>query len=124
MSSPTPGSPARDDSPVGDQEYLLRRFPNEPAQFDFTLLIPRLNAFLPSSRDTDGLSLFREGNGFITANELLALAFSENMRQNGGVVAVLALHIRQNKMTVTDKPAEVPGHSIIPEINRVDYDKK
>ena len=48
---------ADDAAPVLDSEHLLRRLPNQPDQYDFDLKTPRFNAFLPSKRDVDGLSL-------------------------------------------------------------------
>ena len=122
--SPTTSEPGNDSSPVEDTEHLLRRFPNEPDQFDFTLQVPRLNIFLPSSRDMDGLSLNREGDGFMTAEEVLASATSDKIRANGGVIAILTEKVRQDGMAVNPSPADTPGHVIIPEINRAEYDRQ
>ncbi len=109
---------------VENDVFLLRRFPNEPDKYDFSLQIPRLNIFLPSMMDVDGLSLNREGELFLSAAQLLALANSDSVRKNGGVVAVLCESVRGHQMTVDPSPAESPGHVVIPEINRIDYDKK
>ena len=122
--SPTPSLPGNDSLPVEDGEYLLRRFPNEPDKFDFSLQIPRLNIFLPSNEDVEGLSLNREGESFTNAEQVLASATSEKIRSSGGVVAVLTGAVRENGMTVIPSPADSPGHVIIPEMNRTEYDRK
>ena len=119
MSSPI--DPAQNDnSLVDDGEYLLRRFPNEGDKFDFVKKIPLFASFLPSKADTDGLSLNREG--FMTAEDFLSHSQSPNMKLCGGVAAVLASWVRKEGMTIVSATAELPGHVLIPEINRKDYD--
>ena len=122
--SPTTLESGNDSSPVEDAEHLLRRFPNEPDQFDFTRQVPRLNIFLPSIRDARGLSLNREGDNFTNAVAVLASAPSEKVRANGGVVAVLTEKVRLGGMTVNASPDDTPGHVLIPEINREEYDRQ
>jgi hypothetical protein len=130
--SPTPEergdatSPTGDDiSCVGDDEWLLRRFPNEPDQYDRDKAFPRLNIFLPLEGDVDGLSLYREGPPFLAAEEVRERARSERVRRHGGVAAVLTAKVRHDlRLTVTPSHDDTPGHVIIPELNRIDYDRK
>jgi hypothetical protein len=121
MASITP-SPGRDSSSVEDSEFLLRRFPDEPAN---PQKIPRISIFIPSKADSDGLSLNREGEDFVTAEQVLAMATSDNVRRSGGVVAILTGDVRKDgDMDVDPSPDESAGrgHVVIPQINRVDYD--
>ena len=109
-------------SPVQDSEYLLRRFPNQPDQFDFASSMPRLNVFLPSRRDATGLSVNREL--FMTAEEVKAAASSPALRENGGVAAIKASDIWEIGLSVIpDVSAASRGHALVPEMNRVEYDR-
>ena len=122
--SPTTSESGNDSSPVEDAEHLLRRFPNEPELFDFTRQVPRFSIFLPSIRDAAGLSLNREGEEFTNAVAVLASAPGEKVRASGGVVAVLTEKVRRDGMTVNASPDDTPGHVLISEINRVEYDRQ
>jgi hypothetical protein len=55
---------------------------------------------------------------------MLASVQNENVRKNGGVVAVLTREVRQNEMEVIPSPAETPGHVLIPQINYKEYDRQ
>ena len=112
---------------MDDVEYLLRRFPSDPGQFDFNRRIPRLSIFLPTAEDKDGLSLNREDRGtgeFLTAEQVLACPTNLKVRDTGGVISVLAGSVREDGMTVIPEPADTRGHVLIPELNRLDYDRK
>jgi hypothetical protein len=103
-------------SPVEDGESLLRRFPSDPGQYDFTLAVPRFSAMIPTAVDTDGLSLYREL--FISARQLLARATNQNVANYGGVLAVLAVWLREQGLTI--RP-DTEDHVVVPEMNRNDY---
>src|SRR5205823_3179953 len=64
--------------------------------------------------------------GFVTAAGLLDSALNQDVRQFGGVAAVVTQEVRAIPLTV--KPSPVPegprGHVLIPELNYSDYDKK
>jgi hypothetical protein len=117
--SPTSRS-TDESSPVEDHESLLRHFPSDPGKYDFNLAVPRLSCFLPTGEDKDGLCFNREV--FVAADQLLALARNANVRQYGGVLAVLAVWLRDQGLTVRPDPADTPGHVLVPEMNRNDYD--
>ena len=119
-------SPA--ETPVANTELLLRRVPSHPGYFTFPdgPLLP--SAFLPSERDKDGISLFRQSDGnpgcpFFTPDSLLEISTSNKVRLYGGVVAIAAEAIREiSPLTIALAPAEgLPGHVIIPEINYLEY---
>ena len=110
------------DPPVEPAEFLLRRFASAPDQFDHAGKFPRIGALLPTKNDADGLSLFREGDQFVTPARLLELALNPRVRQYGGVLAILALRFRELGLSIVPRPTEIPGHVVIPEMNRVDYD--
>jgi len=120
---PSASAGGDDSSPVQDTETLLRRFPSDPGQLEKDLKTPRFAIFVPSPTDVDGLSLNREGPLFVRDPEaLLILAKNENIRIYGGVIAVLTGNVRARSMTVDPDPGDTPGHVIIPELNRTEYD--
>jgi len=115
--------------PIEPDEFLLRRFPNETGLFDFVLGNATYSAFLPNRNDQDGLSLNREtrgsSDGFLTPEEHLAKAGTENFRNTGGEAAIPVSDVISAGMTVViDDDPDSPGHVLIPELNRADYDAK
>jgi len=117
-------SPVLDEPPVEDHEWLLRHFPSDPSEYEFAKKFIRYSVFIPRKSDDKGLSMSREGAAFVTAERLLATARNLNVKQYGGVVAVLTEAIRSLNLTIEITPGDTPGHIIIRQINRDDWDLK
>lgn len=109
--------PFDDKAPVGGTEWLLRQVPT--GQYDHERGELLLGALLPMTGDDDGLSLNREGA--IGATELLATSSNAVVRESGGVLAVLAGWLEQEGVPAIPDPADVPGHVLVPGMNRGDY---
>lgn len=110
--------------PVGDDENVLRRILKDPQYYDPSLPMPVTRAaFIPSKRDTTGISLFRSR---FTSPQ--AVATSANNPKGCHVAQLRVLDLRENKVNIVpkptpkDDPSYIPGHAEIPEINRVDYE--
>src|SRR4051794_39887652 len=101
-----------DQPPVVTGEWLLRRFPSEPGQYNFSSGMPQLAAMIPTMSDVDGLSMNRER--FISGADLLAAASNPNVREHGGVLALLFEWLKNHGLTAQPDPADTPGHVIIP----------
>ena len=117
------------DPPVEPVEFLLRHFPSDPGEYDFTKKYPRSSIFHPRKSDTDGLSLNREGPRYVSAEQLRQSSENPRIREYGRVLAILAGAITALNLTIEIKPGTNPGHVIVPEIsitiyNRSDQDKK
>lgn len=115
-----------DETTVDDSELLLRRVPSHTANYHFPDGPVQLNAFLPSSRDDEGLSLYRElvegtSTRFLTAKSLLEAATNPRVREFGGVAVVLAAEMRAISLTIESKFGELPGHVVIPQLNWTAY---
>ena len=79
-------------------------------------------AFTPNEEDTDGLSLYLEAE--LSIEELLAA--SPRPADQYVVVRLKASDIYSLGLTLarTDYPGDLPGHVVIPEINRQDYEDR
>jgi len=131
--------PLDDGAPIGDDEYLLRRVAtNDPGQkpvrWSEDLVFPRPHSFMPSKRDDKGVSVFREYRGtgcrFCTAAQIRAASDNPNIQNYAGILAILTAGLRGMNLSANpdplphDDPEYVPGHALIPEINRTVYETK
>src|SRR5262245_34345021 len=108
--------------PVGPHEFLLRHFPSDPSEYDFQKKYPRASIFQPRKSDLNGLSLYREGPPtFPSAEEVLASSKNDNVRKNGGVVAVLAEGVFNLGLTIKVTKGDLPGHVEIEELSITAY---
>lgn len=106
---------------VRDEEFLLRRYENLPNMVDECGWMPRVQAFCPNDNDIDGISLFREGDPFTTAEAVLSKGGGQ-IPESGGVTAILASAIREVGWRIDPVPDDgLPGHVIIPDLKRSEY---
>ena len=106
---------------VSQDEKVLRRILKNPEYYKPGLPIPiQYRAFYPTKEDEDGLSLFREL--FTTAGDV-----AKGKNPKGYAVArLLVAAINELDLTVLPDPQpqpELPGHSLIPELNYNDKEK-
>jgi hypothetical protein len=102
----------RDDEPVAAGERVLRIV--LVSYVDLGLPQPiSPQAFRPSSKDTDGLSVFRER--FISPRDL---ALNSPKQGDCFIVRLSVADISNLKLTVIPDPQQgsLPGHSLIPEL--------
>jgi hypothetical protein len=100
-----------EDDPIASSEYVLRIVLTQFVNLDLPQPIST-EAFRPSSRDTDGLSVFREQ--FIDPRDL---AVQSPRAGNCFVVRLSVVDITSLKLTVIPDPQPgLPGHSLIPEL--------
>jgi len=100
--------------PIGDEEFLLRRFPNLDLYYDPQATPPvTALAFKPIKQDTDGISLYREI--FVTIQDVAAGARTPNWCY---IVRLRAKEIRTLGITIEPTPSAdgLPGHCSIPEL--------
>lgn len=107
--------------PISPDEYLLRRVPfdenNKPIDPELAQPVSRL-AFRPSSKDVDGISLFREK--FVTPEQIANLHRENSKGKECYVVRVKAKDLFDPSVGVKVIPNKIdalPGHALIPEIN-------
>ena len=114
-------APAGDESsPVASDEPLIRRYAPEPPYFaGKPLAIPRFSALIPNSGDEDGLSLNRER--LCSAERQRSAAKSQNVREHGGVFAMIAQWLFDLKLDITPDPTDVPGHVYVPQMGQQKY---
>lgn len=78
-------------------------------------------AFRPTDRDSDGLSVFLEGSA--TPDQAL-LAVPADKRHLYYVARIPALELHQLGLSLRDAPIEeAPGQAVIPEMNVQDYQR-
>lgn len=109
-----------DQNQVDSSESILRRI--HAKFFDGALEIPiQAEAFRPTERDEDGISVFRER--FVNAGAILANVPPE--KQPLYYVARIAVcDLEPLNLTVMPAPLdELPGHAIIPELNWASYQR-
>jgi hypothetical protein len=107
--------------PVQPTEELLRRVLYGTKKYNPSKSPPiMLGAFMPSRRDTDGLSLNRTACG-VDAH-LLKEAAPESIREKCGVIAILASTILEAGLEIRPDPieGELPGHVLLPQLNYQD----
>lgn len=104
--------------PVTEQETVLRRI--HQRFYDPHRTIPvQPEAFRPTERDEEGISVFRER--FVTAAKVIA-AIAEDKRSLYYVARLNVRDLRGLNLTVLPAvQSELPGHAIIPELNRTSY---
>src|SRR5262245_13181707 len=113
-----------EDDPITDDEWLLRHVRKERFRTDEvplvspTALEPRLKARNP---DTDGISFFRAAC-LADPVEILA-GVSADRRREYGIVKVSAGFLNTIHLTVKNKPGEIKGHVVVPELNAIDYQR-
>ena len=98
---------------ISDDEILLRRVVREYVNVDLPLPVQR-EGFRPTKRDIDGISLFRER--FVSPSDVA----NGNRGPTGYyVVRLRASNIRELGLNILPnvKDDQLPGHSLIPEIN-------
>jgi hypothetical protein len=74
-------------------------------------------AFKPTTDDEDGLSVYRER--FVNPAAVAAAGRTPGAYY---VVRVPMSALRQLNLTVVPVPADLPGHAVIPELNRKRYE--
>lgn len=112
---------SEDQDPVKDEESVLRRI--HSIYYNPGSNIPvQPEAFRPTERDEDGLSVFRER--FISPAQVLA-DVAENKR---GLYLIARLAVRDLHalhLTVIPAPrSDLAGHAVIPELNWDSYQKE
>jgi hypothetical protein len=99
-------------------EYVLRRIHKD--HFDATLRIPfRPAAFKPTDSDRDGLSVYRER--FVSPLDVAAAGRSPGAYY---VVRLAVQDLQRLNLSVVATPGPLPGHAVIPELNRGFYEKE
>jgi hypothetical protein len=102
--------------PVDVMENVLRRIHKD--HFDGSLRIPfRPAAFKPTESDSEGLSVYREQ--FVSPSEVASGG------RTPGVYCVVRLAVqdlRELNLSVVPTPGPLPGHAVIPELNRGFYE--
>lgn len=112
-----------ENSPVSDDESILRRIVNSEDYYNASLEVPVTpTAFRPTSKDTSGISIYRRK--FVEPQNVA----NAGTNPNGYYVAQLDVSdINQKGVTAIPVPLDetdpsyLPGHSEIPEINCEDY---
>ena len=118
---------ARPSDRVPDHEFIYRRIPwphySNPAEPESQ---PQLTAFLPSDRDTDGLSVYIAS---LTTIERAATSSSKRYHlarlHVGTIRKELGLHVLARPILPGNAQGypENPAHAIIPELNRQNYQR-
>jgi hypothetical protein len=104
--------------PVDVTEYVLRRIHKD--NFDATLRIPfRPASFKPTESDQDGLSVYRER--FVSPFEVAATGRTPGAYY---VVRLAVQDLQRLNLSVVPTPGPLPGHAVIPELNRGFYEKE
>src|SRR5438094_251516 len=102
-------------NPIVATEYVLRRVHKD--HFDAHLPVPIMPvAFKPTESDVDGISVYHE--------QLISAAEVGRAGRTPGAyyvarLSVAALHALS--LTVIPVPSDLPGHAVIPELNRALY---
>lgn len=108
--------------PVSPDEFVLRRVHKN--HFDPSLPVPiQKVAVRPTERDTDGLSVYREREYIGNPGGILA-DMDEAKRGNYYIARVRVSDLRALGLSVRPErgPDDLPGHCVIPELNRGTYD--
>jgi hypothetical protein len=104
--------------PVDLMENVLRRIHKD--HFDGSLRIPfRPAAFKPTESDRDGLSVFRER--FVSPCEVASGGRTPGVYF---VVRLAVQDLRRLNLSVLPTPGPLPGHAVIPELNRPFYENE
>jgi hypothetical protein len=104
--------------PVDVTENVLRRIHKD--HFDGSLRIPfRPAAFKPTESDRDGLSVFRER--FVSPSEVASGGRTPGVYY---VVRLAVQDLQRLDLSVLPTPGQLPGHAVIPELNRAFYENE
>lgn len=111
---------SEDQGLVEEHESILRRI--HKTYYDANLNTPiQPEAFRPTERDADGLSVFREK--FVTPAELL-MTVPEAKRNLYYIARLRVVDLKALWLTVVPRPvAGLTGHAVIPELNWHSYQK-
>ncbi len=106
--------------PVTEEEAILRRI-HKRYYNPQEIIAVQPEAFRPTERDEDGLSVFRER--FVSAAEVIT-AIAEEKRRLYYVARLAVRDLRGLNLTVLPAvQTGLPGHAIIPELNWTSYQK-
>ena len=115
-------TPTEDDlTEVGDEEWLLRRFLTDSGKWNPVKKLPQIQSLIPTKSDLNGVSLNREGDRFLNAEQAIALG-SEKMRTTGGIFAIQASVFGAQRLTLKPDGEGSPGHVLVEGLSRPLYD--
>lgn len=105
--------------PIEPQEELLRRVPPSYYPDPERAGTPKWIAFQPTRDDADGLSLNRRR--FVTSLE--DFSYNPPRTKRRSIAQIRAARILELGLHVEPRPENSdPGHAVVPEMNRTDYD--
>lgn len=109
--------PKKETDAISSDEKVLRRIPG--SKYDATLERPvHFSAFRPTDKDQDGLSVFRAL--FCTPDQLDEASWNPGTFLVAGLMATDIFGIELSLDPAPDS-SQPGGHSLIPEVNILDY---
>jgi hypothetical protein len=111
--------------PVPGDEFVLRRILMIPDHYNPSLSVPvQTAAVRPTKNDTTGISVYREREYRDNPAGILAkVDESKRARYCIARVQIADLHALGLSVRTEQAPDDLPGHCVIPELNRPDYEK-
>jgi len=94
--------------------YILRRVP----AIRLSGGVVHRDAFGPTAQDTTGVSVYHEED-YPTNPQAILADVPEAKRETYYVVRVPVAGLAALGLTVTDEPASLPGHAVMPELSRL-----